>query len=148
MGTFPEMRNFSLFFLRPWSHRPNQTPFVDISDYNSVKSGGPTSISHHNPQQFHGWCDLGIKLNMYLAIGSSRSLIHAMNDSSARHRSVSSGEVLGHIQLSSFLVFPSPTGYMCTSLVFPVRIWGILSKFFYNDLELEHVISQIQPLHL
>ena len=30
-------------------------PLVSISGYNSVKSGGPTSISQHNPQQFHIW---------------------------------------------------------------------------------------------
>ena len=40
---------------RGWSHWPIRTPSIDISDCNSVKSGGSTSISQHNPQQFHGW---------------------------------------------------------------------------------------------
>ena len=30
-------------------------PFVGISGCNSVRSGGLTSISQCNPQQFHGW---------------------------------------------------------------------------------------------
>jgi hypothetical protein len=40
-----------------FSHQPVQTPSVSvgISGCNSVKSGGPKSISEHNPQQFHGW---------------------------------------------------------------------------------------------
>ena len=43
------------------------TPSVRISDYNSVKSGGPTSISEHNPQQFQDQnrmessCDRGMR---------------------------------------------------------------------------------------
>ena len=39
--------------LRGWSHRPILTPSVDISGHKNVKSDGPTSISEHNPQQFH-----------------------------------------------------------------------------------------------
>ena len=27
---------------------------------NSVKSGGPTFIAQHNPQQFHGWNQMEI----------------------------------------------------------------------------------------
>jgi hypothetical protein len=37
------------------SDQPIRTPFVSISGWNSVKSGGPTSVSQqHNAQQFHG----------------------------------------------------------------------------------------------
>ena len=54
---FHEVLNFNrLFFkLRGWSHRPFLKPYVSISSYNSVKSGRPTCISQHNPQQFHRW---------------------------------------------------------------------------------------------
>ena len=39
--------------IRGWSnHKP---PSVTISNYNSVRSGGPTFIFEHNPQQSHGW---------------------------------------------------------------------------------------------
>ena len=40
---------------RSWSHRPIQTTYVGISGCNNAKSGGPTSIPPHNPQQFHSW---------------------------------------------------------------------------------------------
>ena len=38
-----------------WSHQPVRTPSISISDSNSVESGGPTSISQHNPEKFHSW---------------------------------------------------------------------------------------------
>ena len=41
--------------LRGRSHRSVVPLSVNISDCNGVKSSGPTSISKHNPQQFHGW---------------------------------------------------------------------------------------------
>ena len=52
-----------------WGVRPNP---VGVSRCcNSVKSGGPTSISQHNPQQFHGsnrmgrvWCERGTGLGI------------------------------------------------------------------------------------
>jgi hypothetical protein len=53
--------------LRGWSHQPIQTPYVGISGCNSVKNGGPTSISEHNPYNFmvgtewKVWCDQGMR---------------------------------------------------------------------------------------
>ena len=35
------------------SHLPLLVPSIDISGCNSVKSGGSTSLSQHDPQQFH-----------------------------------------------------------------------------------------------
>ena len=37
--------------MRSWSHRPVLTSSIGISGCTSVKSGGPTSIYGHNPQQ-------------------------------------------------------------------------------------------------
>ena len=42
-------------YMRGWSHRPIHTPSVGISVWNSLKSGGHSSIFQHNPQQFHSW---------------------------------------------------------------------------------------------
>ena len=40
--------------VRGRSHWPVQTPSISISGCNNMKNGGPTSISQHNPHQFHG----------------------------------------------------------------------------------------------
>ena len=53
--------------IRDSAHWPLLASSVDISDYDSVNGGGPTYVSQHNPQQFHGqsrsgrkcWCDWG-----------------------------------------------------------------------------------------
>ena len=40
--------------IRDSTHWPLLASSVDISDYDSVNGGGPTYVSQHNPQQFHG----------------------------------------------------------------------------------------------
>ena len=39
--------------MRDWSHQSFTTTSINIFDNNIAKSGGPTSISQRNPQQFH-----------------------------------------------------------------------------------------------
>jgi hypothetical protein len=41
--------------MRGWSHQPIQIPSINNSNYNNVKSDGPTSIFVHSSQQFHDW---------------------------------------------------------------------------------------------
>ena len=47
--------DWSMPSMRGWSHRPVLTTSGGISGYSSVKLGGLSSISQHNPQQCHGW---------------------------------------------------------------------------------------------
>ena len=58
--------------MRGRSHRLVITTSVGISSCNSVKSGGPTSISKHKPQQFHGW-------------NHAESLVWSGHDTHTRH---------------------------------------------------------------
>ena len=56
-----------------WSHRPVLTPSINISGCNNVKSGGPTSISQHNPQQSNFMAKTGREMLVWS--GHMRGLI-------------------------------------------------------------------------
>ena len=71
--------------LRGWSHRRVLTPSVEISGCNSVKSGGPTSISKHNPQQFHSWNRT--ESLVWLGHESDRELSHLVSNCKSQNLS-------------------------------------------------------------